>query len=380
MALGEFLYLGVLLVVSSGLALLFRRMGHSTIAGYLIGGVVFHSFVTPSEAFDFLSYLGVVLLLFFVGLEFSLGRIKGLGRGVFYVGVADFLVNFSLGLVLGWLFDFNAYETLLLGGIVYISSSAVISKILLESDCMDRKETKTILGVLIFEDLVMVVLLAFFTSFSANPVFDLARLTPAFGKAAVFCGFFILFYNRIRDLFDWMFLVESDEIFLLSVMGVVFLVSFAAQAMDLSEAIGAFFIGSAMADTKHQRRIKALLKPVGYFASAIFFLSFGLRVDILEVGSQTILIVGVMILASMAGKMMTGYSARAFKGLNREEAMHVGWTLFPRGEFSIIIASIFVVESHGRHNLNEIVAIYVLALMVLSTFLIRRYTRKCARK
>ncbi|MFC2163316.1 cation:proton antiporter [Candidatus Altiarchaeota archaeon] len=373
----EFLYFGVLMIFCSAIAYLFKRLGHSHIAGYLVAGAVFHSFIVPSQTFEFLSFLGAVLLLFFVGLEFSIGRIHKLGRKIILLGITDLVVNFGIGLVMGYILGFSPYEILLLGGIVYISSSAVISKILMDAKCMDRKETHTIMGVLIFEDIIMAVMLAFFTAIKDNPVLDLAELSPAFIKAVAFCGFFFVFEDPVRRFFDRVLDVRSDEVFFLASLGIVFLASSISYELGLSEAIGAFFIGSALAESKHQKRMKKLLKPVGYFASSIFFLSFGLHVDLLDIGTTTIFAVILLIIGSLAGKMATGLASIRINGLNREEAVHVGWSLFPRGEFSIILASLFVVTSQGLYDFTEIIALYVFFLMIASTFLIKNYTKKC---
>jgi len=377
MAYIELLYFGVLLIFSALVANTLKRMGHSHIGGYLVAGAVFHSFIEPSQTFEFLSFLGAMLLLFFVGLEFSVGKIHGLGRKIMVLGLFDFIVNFGFGLAMGWVLGFSPYETLLLGGIVYISSSAVISKILMDAKCMDRKETRTIMGVLIFEDIIMAVLLAFFTAMKDNPVLEITHLAPAFLKAVAFAGFFLGFESQIKAFFDRALDVRSDEVFFLASLGIVFLASSVSYELGLSEAIGAFFIGSALAESKHQKRIKKLLKPIGYFASSIFFLSFGLHVDILDIGPKTLAAVVLLIIGSLVGKMATGLASERIAGLNREEAIHVGWSLFPRGEFSIILASLFVVSSGGVYNFTETIAIYVFLLMIASTFLIKRYTRKC---
>lgn len=370
-------FFGVLLLFSSLLALAFKKAGQSSIAGYLAAGAFFHSFVVPNQTFEFLSFLGVILLLFFVGLEFSVGKIHRLGRKIMILGVFDFIVNFGIGSLMGYLLSFGFFETVILGGIVYISSSAVISKILMDSKCMDRRETKTIMGVLIFEDIVMAVLLAFFTALKDNPMIDVSGMLLPLAKAVAFCGFFLLLEKPIKVFFDRLLDIDSDEHFFLMTLGVVFLASFAAYYVGLSEAIGAFFIGSALAESAHQARVKKLLKPLGYFASSMFFLGFGLNVDLLSIGFRTASIVFALILASLAGKMWTGLLTHKINKLSVEESIHVGWSLFPRGEFSIILASVFAADSQMVANFTEIIAVYVFTLMLVSTFLIKNYTKKC---
>ncbi|MFH1542818.1 MAG: cation:proton antiporter [bacterium] len=373
----EFFSFGLLLLTSSLLAVVAIRFNQATIAGYLLAGTLARFFLQPSPSFDFLAALGAILLLFFVGLEFSINKVKGLGKKIFLLGVIDLLINFPLGVACGLLFKWNWLEALFLGGIVYISSSAVISKLLVDAGCMPRKETKIVLGILIVEDILMAVVLAIFSALASNPIISLSPILIALTKALIFCGIFVVLEKQIRDILGKVLAVEKDEIFILALIGIIFIVSLAAKFIGLSEAIGAFFIGSAMAESHHKARVKKLLEPLGFFAAALFFLSFGLQVNLLAVTPQILIVVGVLIVVSMAGKMLTGLAAAPIEKLSLLEAQNVGWSLFSRGEFSILIASLFIGSQSSASGIREIIAIYVFVLMIVSTILIKRYTKTC---
>lgn len=373
----EFFYFGAILISASILALIAIRFKQSTIAGYLLAGAIARFFLEPSASFEFLASLGAIFLLFFVGLEFSMNKVRGLGKKIFALGIIDLLINFPLGVACALLFKWSPLEALFLGGIVYISSSAVISKLLVDAGCMQRRETRVVLGILIVEDLIMAVVLAVFSALAHSPTLEYLPLSIAITKALAFAGVFIFLEKPIRNFFNVILNVEQDEIFILETIGIIFLVSLFAKYIGLSEAIGAFFIGSAMAESHHKARIRKLLEPLGFFAAALFFLSFGLQVNLLAVNLNVIVIVSVLIVVSMLGKALTGLFSMPLEKLSLNEAQNVGWSLFSRGEFSILIASLFIKESIATYGLREIIAIYVFVLMILSTVLIKRYTKTC---
>ncbi|MFA5035063.1 MAG: cation:proton antiporter, partial [Candidatus Margulisiibacteriota bacterium] len=306
-------------------------------------------------------------------------KVRSLGNKIFLLSLLDLAINFPLGLLCGAIFGWNPLEIFFLGGIVYVSSSAVISKLLVEAGCMPRRETKTILGILIVEDIIMAVLLAIFAALAQHGnSFDPALILLALGKAVLFCGAFVVLEKPIRALLNLFLKVEQEEIFLLEVIGLIFIVSLFSKFIGLSEATGAFFIGSALAESVHKGRIKKLLEPLGFFAAALFFISFGLQVDLLAIDQTVLFMVLTLVLFSIGGKLLTGLLAAPIQGFSLDEAQNIGYSLFSRGEFSILIASLITVESVAFHGLKEITAIYVFVLMILSSSLIKRYTKTCS--
>lgn len=373
----EFLYFGTILIIAALLALVANRFKQSTIAGYLLAGALARFFLEPSASFEFLSSLGAILLLFFVGLEFSMNKIRGLGKKIVALGIIDILINFPIGIAFGLLFKWTFVEALFMGGIVYISSSAVISKLLVDAGCMPRRETRTVLGILIIEDIVMAVVLAIFSALAYKPILEYAPLLLSIAKALAFCGFFIILEKPIRKLINFVLNIKLDEVFILEVIGIIFIISLFSKAIGLSEATGAFFVGSAMAESHHKHRIRKLLEPLGFFAAALFFLSFGLQVNLIAIDAKIILMVALLITVSIIGKLLTGLTSSPIEKLSFREAQNVGFSLFSRGEFSILIASLFAKDSLAAYGIKEITAIYVFFLMIVSSILIKRYTNTC---
>ncbi len=373
----QMLFLGIVFILAAVFGLAANAIGQSTIAGFLIAGAISGPFFPQSETFEFITSIGAILLLFFIGLEFSIKNIKTLNRKVVLIGMADLFINFPLGVLCGIIFGWNWLECLFLGGIVYVSSSAVISKLLSDAGCMSRKETKTVLGVLIIEDIIMAMVLAILSALAFQPSIEISSVFLVVLKAIAFCMFFIVFESPIRIAINKILRIESNEIFLMQVIGLIFIVAVFSKVIGLSEATGAFFIGSAMAESEHKHRIKTLLNPLAYFAAPLFFLSFGLQVNLLKFDITMLFMLCVLIFVSIVGKFLTGLLSMPLEKASFREAQNIGISLFSRGEFSMILAGLFIAKASSTHGIKEITAIYVFVLMIISTFLIKRFTKTC---
>lgn len=370
-------YVGIAFIVAALSGLTAVALGQSTIAGFLVAGVILGPFFPQTETFSFLTTIGSILLLYFIGIDFSIKNIKHINKKVLWIGAGDLLINFPLGVLCGILFGWNWLECLFLGGIVYVTSSSVILKLLSDAGCMSRKETKTVLGVSIIEDIAMAMGLAVLSSLVFRPSIDPSQITMIVIEAILFCLFFIIFENPIRAFFNKFLNVENNEIFLMQVIGAIFIVSVFSRFIGLSEATGAFFIGSAMADTEHKHRIKTLLNPLAYFAAPLFFLSFGLQVNLLNFDLTMFAMLSILIGISIAGKLLTGLLSMPFEKTTFREAQNIGVSLLPRGEFAMILAGLFVAQASSNYGIKEITALYVFVLMIISTFFVKRFTKTC---
>ncbi len=373
----QIFYLGLAFLAASLLGLISAALGQSTIAGFLVAGVIIGPFFPQTEAFSFITSIGAIMLLFFIGIDFSIKNIRTLNKKVIWIGIADALINYPLGILCGFLFGWSWLESLFLGGIVFVTSSAVILKLLSDAGCMSRKETKTILGVSILEDILMAMGLAILSSLVLKPSIEVGQITIVVIEAVLFCLFFIVFEDPIKKIINRVLNVESNEIFLMEVLGIVFLVSVISRFIGLSEATGAFFIGSAMADSNHKARIKTLLNPIAYFAAPLFFLSFGLQVNLLKFDLTMLWMLTVLITVSIAGKLLTGLLSMPFEKASFREAQNIAVGLLPRGEFAMILAGLFVAKASTAYGIKEITAIYVFILMIISTFFVKRFTKTC---
>lgn len=330
------LELGVILAVLFAGGLIASRLRQSVIPAYILGGILLHNFVTNVELIHLLSTIGLMLLLFFIGLEFSTSYLRHHVRPISRAGAIDLAVNFPLGLFIGRAMGWDWLASAYLGAIVYISSSAVVTKAMIDNRQAANPEADTIIGILVFEDLAIVLILALLTGFQSGSV-EAASLSWTLLKIALFITPFLLLPPSVIPRLNRLLHVESTELFLLMALAVVLLASALSTHLGFSEAVGAFLVGLLFSETAHRQRIIDRLAPFRDLFAAIFFLSFGLMIP-WEGWSGTSLPIAGLVLLGVAGKMATGYLVGQSSRLSGRSCASTGIALIPRGEFSIILA------------------------------------------
>jgi CPA2 family monovalent cation:H+ antiporter-2 len=377
----------VAIALLSVAGLLADRLGQSVIPAYIVVGVVIGPFgpvvegvslrvIENPEFVDLLSELGIVLLLFFLGLEFHVDQLVDRRDAVVSAGVVDFGVNFGLGFGLGVLFSFTLLESLFVGGIVYISSSAVITKSLLDLGWIADPESEAILGVLVFEDILIAVYLAILTAVALGGGGPAAVATDV-GIAAGFLGVLFLVARYGDNYVDRLFQAETDELFLLRVLGATTLVAAGALALGVSEAVAAFFVGTALAETGHMDRVERVLSPPRDLFAALFFFAIGLETNVGAL-SGVLDLLAVAVVVSVLGKVVSGLVGGRRYGLDDRRAFRVGVGLVPRGEFSLVLAALAAragTQMGGETALAETIPAfavgYVLVMSVVGTTAMR---------
>jgi CPA2 family monovalent cation:H+ antiporter-2 len=362
---GNFL-LGTGLVLAA-LALggaVFLRLKQSIIPAFIVLGVVLRPEHFDDALVNSIATVGLVLLLFSMGLEFSLGALVRNRRSITRAGVIDLLACLPLGIAAGLVVGEGWAGALLFAGAFYVSSSAIIAKSIIELRRAADPETEVALGILVFEDLFIALYLAVLSGAVLVAEPSLASAAVGVGKALLFFGVVVLIALRARSVLDRVFSIENDDLFLLLVGALVLLLSWGALEAGLSEAIGAFLAGLALAETQHRERAEHLFAPLQGVFAAIFFFGFGLSIDPGTFPSVWLPAV-VLILLAVVVKVGGGWMAGRRSGLSQRGSLTLGLTLVARGEFSIILAGIAV--SVGQERLGALLALLVLGLSLLGT-------------
>src|SRR4051812_31811256 len=266
-----------------GLAVLTRlayRLGFSSIPLYLLGGLAFGNggVLPPNFSEDFVhvgAEIGVILLLFMLGLEYTGEQLRDNLRGGLPAGLADFLFNFPPGFAAGLLLGWGPLAALLLGGVTYISSSGIVARVLDELGRMGNSETATVLSILVLEDLAMAVYLPLVAVLLIGQGFVAGLVSVAVALATV--AVVLLAALRYGKAISRVLAHQSDEAVLLSTFGLVLLVAGVAQRLQVSAAVGAFLIGVALSGPL-VKQTHRLLGPVRDLFAALFFLFFGLQI------------------------------------------------------------------------------------------------------
>src|SRR5271170_1665937 len=364
-----FAEIGASVVVLSVLARFASRWGFSAIPLYLLIGLAFgnggllpldlsQSFIgTGAE-------IGVLLLLFMLGLECNGDELMTDLRSGLPAGGLDFLLNFTPGLITGFLLKWSPVAAVLLGGVTYISSSGIVAKVLSELKRVDNPETPSVLAVLVLEDLAMAVYLPLVgvSLIGGTPV----RIATSVAIAVTVVILVLILALRYGKWLSRIVSHDSEEILLLTTFGLVLLVAGIAARFNVSAEIGAFLVGIAISGPIAEKSYR-LLSPLRDLFAAIFFFFFGLQIDPKTLPPALPLAIGLGIITALT-KIATGYWAAKRAGVDRSGSIRAGAALVARGEFSIVIAGL---GAGIEPALGPLAAAYVLVLAILGPLLAR---------
>ena len=368
-AAGAYIELGAALVLLAFAARLAMRLELSPIAFYLLGGLALGAIKQPdltAEFVELMGNLGVVLLLFLLGLEYTPSELRANLRAQAPAGVVDAVLNFVPGCLVGLLLGWGPLAAVVLGGATWVSSSGVIAKALADLGRLGNRETPAVLSVLVTEDLAMVAYLPLVGALlvGGGALAAVGSLVVAGAAAAATLVAALRYGDRLVRLVEH----SSEEVLLLSALGLVLLVAGAAERLQVSAAVGAFLVGIALSgEVAH--RTRELLTPLRDFAAALFFLFFGLSIDTGALGS---VIVPTLVLALLTAltKVVTGWWAARRAEIGRAGRGRAGAALIARGEFSIVIAGLGV-GAGLEPQLGALAAGYVLLLALAGPIVMR---------
>ncbi|HSJ61398.1 MAG TPA: cation:proton antiporter [Jiangellaceae bacterium] len=364
--------LGAVVLLAGLVARAGRRVGLPSIPCYMVVGILFGP-GTPGpvrvehpEDLAVLAALGLVLLLFHLGVEFPAEQVLGSGRRLFiaagfYIGL-NVSAGFLLGLALGW----GTAEAMVIAGALGISSSAIATKLLIELHRLTNAETPVILGIIVIEDLF----LAFYLALLAPVLSDSESPLELVRDIAISFGFLLALFAIARygaRAVGTLLGTREDELLAVLVVGLVALVAGLSEQVGVSDAIGALLIGLVVSRTSLQERVERLVLPLRDVFAAVFFVAFGLSIDVGELGGvavPAIIAAAVTLVVNLTAGLVT---ARLF-GFNQRGAVNVGLTILGRGEFSLILATLAIAAGLDP-RIGPFVALYVLILAIVSPLL-----------
>ena len=378
MTLAE-LAITVALLATLGLAA--SRFGLSAIPAYILAGLLLGpneptqiTLIQPAEVTEFLAEIGLVFLLFFLGLEFSLGRLARSGRHAGLGGAIDLAINAGLGLLLGIAAFGFTFPALVLAAAVYVSSSAITVKGLIDFRRLADDETDLVLAILVFEDLVLALALGFVGGGGGELSETLVVLAKALGFITVALAASRWLTRPLDVLLDRLPL----EFFLLFVVAFVVGAAAAAEAMGLSEAIGALLAGVVLAETSVREQIEERFFSFRDVFAALFFFTFGLAVDLGALGDVGWLLAAGVALA-IVGKIAAGYLGGVVAGFTARQGFNAGVALIAHGEFTVIVAQLAVgndaISAAHKQELLAFAGLYVLATATVGVVLMKESKR-----
>lgn len=355
---------------------LFGRLGHRvglpTIPFFMVAGILFgpHTpglvVVEHPEELELVAVLGLILLLFHLGLEFSLGDLVEGGRGLLAAGAIYLLLNVGGGLGFGLALGWGTSEALVIAGATGISSSAIVTKLLIELRRLANPESPTILGVAVVQDIFLALYLALL-----QPVLgDATTTADAVLQFLLAFAFLVALGVTARwgaRLVGRLVAAPDDELLTVCFVGLAVLVAGVAAELGVSEAIGAFGVGVVVAETSAAERVERLVLPLRDAFAAAFFFAFGLSIDPGDAGTVAApVLIGVAV--SLTLNVAAGLAIARLQRAGRAGAANIALTLLGRGEFSLILATLAATAGLDA-RLGPFVALYVLLLAILGPLL-----------
>ena len=369
--------LSITVALLAGLGLIASRVGLSAIPAYLLAGLLLGpnepkvlSLIQPSEVTDFVAEIGLVFLLFFLGLEFTLGRLVRSRRHAVVGGAIDLLLNAGLGLAVGVVAFGFSFGALVLAAAIYVSSSAITVKGLIDFRRLADDETDLVLAVLVAEDLVIGLVLGFASGGGGAGSETLALVAKAIAFVAVALAVSKWLSGVVDRILDWLPL----EFFLLAVFAFLFGSAALAKEVGLSEAIGALMAGVVLSETSVRAQIEERFFSFRDVFAALFFFVFGLSIDVAEIGSVGWILTAAVVVA-LVGKATAGYAAGRVTGLTRRQGFNAGVALIAHGEFTVILAQVASgnaeISNDTQAKLVAFAGLYVLITATLGVALMK---------
>ena len=368
--------LAIVMIVAGATTILFHRLRQPVLLGYILAGVLIgpHTpgvLIADPRTIDDISNLGVVLLMFTLGLEFSIRKLREVGLGILVVAVAEVGVMLWVGYGLGEAFGWHGTDALFLGGIMALSSTMVATRTLAEGGLRDRPFARLVIGLLVAEDMLTIVLLTMLTavaiggSVEASTAFTLIGHLGLFVVAGMIVGLLL-----VPRLVDYVAGFGRAEVLLVSTLGLCFGASLFAAWMGFSVALGAFLMGAVVAEARSADSVMRLIEPLRDMFAALFFVAIGLKIDpsmLLQYALPALLIATVVVvgktLACSLGVFLIGHDPRT--------AMRTGVSMAQIGEFSFVIATLGLSLGAVSDFIYPVAVAVSVLCMALSPYLVR---------
>ncbi|MHA7647546.1 cation:proton antiporter domain-containing protein [Nitrosopumilus sp. S4] len=371
-------FLSLLTVLFGGgmiCAWLMHKIKFPTIIGFILIGIVAGPFglgvVTDTELINLLAEFGIIILLFVVGLEFSIQKLKNVGLNGVIIGTVQLGIVFSAGYILGIALSWTHLEALFLGSILAITSTAISLRFLRDLNLVNTKEWNTVVTILIIEDLAAVLLLTLLGNASKGSGFELTDFAWIIIQSILF---FILTFaigiKIIPKLLEHVSKIRMEEAQFVTALALAFGLSVLAHFLGLSSAVGAFLMGMIIASSKFSHSVTQKILPLKDFFIIIFFVSIGMLVDITLIPNAIWIAIPIVIVA-IVGKFVGNMFAASLSGNTLISSSTIGVMMIPIGEFSFIIAKLGVDSGSIDESIYPVTIMVALSTMLVMPLLLR---------
>ncbi|WP_231422265.1 cation:proton antiporter [Pseudomonas sp. Leaf59] len=369
--------LAVIMLVAGVVTILFHRLKQPVVLGYIVAGFIIGPHTPPfglihdEDTIKTLAELGVIFLMFCLGLEFSLRKLFKVGATAFIAAFLEIILMIWIGYEIGQWFDWNTMDSLFLGAILAISSTTIIVKALNDLKMKNQRFAQLIFGVLIVEDILGIGIIALLSSIAVSGMVSSGEVFSTVGKLSLFMIVaLVIGILLVPRLLAYVARFESNEMLLITVLGLCFGFCLLVVKLEYSMVLGAFLIGAIMAESRQLIKIERLIEPVRDMFSAIFFVAIGLMIDP-QILLQYAWPIAVITVAVVLGKMLSCGLGAFIAGNDGRTSLRVGMGLSQIGEFSFIIAALGMTLQVTSDFLYPVAVAVSVITTLLTPYLIR---------
>ena len=362
--------LAVILISAGIFTIISKALKQPSVLGYIVAGFLigpnigFYFGISSTEAVHQWSEIGIIFLMFGLGLEFSFKKLLKVGSSVLITAGSKFFGVFILGFVTGMAMSWSTMESIFLGGLLSMSSTTVIIKSFDEMGLKKKPYSQLVFGTIIIEDMIAILLMVLLSSLAVSNHFAGSEMLFNLGKLAFFLIlWFLVGIYLIPTLLKKASKYLNDEILLIVSIGLCFAMVAFAEGVGFSSALGAFVMGSILAETIQSERIEHLLNPIKDLFGAVFFVSLGMMVSPSVIAEHWVTVLVITLLVYVADVLFVSIGV-IISGKGLENAVHAGFSLAQLGEFGFIIAGVGC--SFGV--MRDFIYPVIIAVSVITTF------------
>lgn len=335
----------IIMVVASIMAMISYKLKQPMVIGYIIAGMIIGPYTPPFSLilnFDILNLfaeIGVILLLFVVGMEFPIEKLKKIGKKALVIAFSEGLGTFAIGYFVCQALNYSVSDSLFLALAISVTSTVIVMRILEELDMIKEEATIIILGVAVIEDIIIISMLAIMQSVSSTGELSGLELITSVGTVLAFIGGALFIGSKtIPKLVNLIGKTNQHDVIVVAILGVAFGLSYIAFEIGISVATGAFFAGVLIAESKVHAVTQVLTTPLKDMFGALFFVSVGALMDITKLPLFIVPAI-ILILVSISAKFFTVYLASRSQGYNTQTALRTAFGLSSSGgELALVVA------------------------------------------
>src|SRR5919108_1380030 len=335
----------IIMMVAAVMALVSYRLKQPLVIGYIGAGIIIgpytppFSFILHTEILNLLAEIGIVLLLFVVGLEYPIAKLRSVGKKALIIAFAEAFGTLGLGFAVGQMIGMTLFDSLFIALAISVTSTVVLSKVLQELGIAKTDVSTLLLGVTVIEDIIIVSILAVLQSVASTGTLTIEEIAISVGMVLAFiAGALFIGSKTIPKFVDFVSKTNQVDVLVVAILGVAFGLSFIANQLGISAAAGAFFAGVLVAESRSQATARVLTSPLKDMFAALFFVSVGALMDVSQL--QSFIVPALIFVAtSFAAKFITVYLSSKSQGLSKKASLQTAFgSSASGGELALVVA------------------------------------------